>query len=89
MSDRIQESVTLPVNELGEVVVTAGQGTGNVTANLPLGRYPIDTTTNGLALRLPDTLINSPTIDNLVVLTQAEYDAIVTKDPLTLYVIQG
>lgn len=59
MTDRIQEAVALPVNELGEVVVSPGIGTTNVVANLALGRFPIDTEDRGLSLRLPDVLVGA------------------------------
>lgn len=36
-----------------------------------------------------DLLVASPTVGSISVLTQAQYDAIPTKDPETLYIIQG
>lgn len=38
---------------------------------------------------LPSGVVTSATVGTIVSLTQAEYDAIVTPDPATLYVIVG
>lgn len=51
----------------------------------------IDIATQGVidSLVASNTLVSSPTVDSISVLTQSQYDAIPTKDPETLYIIQG
>lgn len=44
---------------------------------------------NPLVVELDPDAVSSASIDQIVVLTQAEYDALTTKDPATLYVIEG
>ena len=40
----------LPVNELGEVVVTSGVGSSNIVGTLPPDSIPVDNTTGGIKL---------------------------------------
>lgn len=40
----------LPVNELGEVVVTSGVGSSNIVGTLPPDLIPVDNTTGGIKL---------------------------------------
>lgn len=46
--DYTQEAPTWPVNELGEIVLNAGQGSSNIVGQLPISFIPIDTRTGNM-----------------------------------------
>lgn len=50
----------LPVNELGEVVVTSGVGSSNIVGTLPPDLIPVDNTTGGIKLsKVPQIITDS------------------------------
>ena len=83
------QAASAPIAHVGNVsnphsVTKAQVGLGNVD-NTSDAAKPISTATaTALAGK-----VGSPTIDTLLEITQAAYDALGTKDPATLYVVIG
>lgn len=77
-------SPVFPVNENGEIVVTKGTGTATITGVITSDIVPIDLSTGGLALRLPESQA-----DTLPIIVVRQASDLGTPNQDGLYVLQS
>lgn len=56
----------LPVNELGEIVVSSGSGSSNIVGTVPINAIPVDSITGGLRLNKVAQLATDGAVNYLV-----------------------
>ena len=59
----------LPVNELGEIVVSSGSGSSNIVGTVPINAIPVDSATGGLRLNKVAQLATRRGQGRLVIIT--------------------
>lgn len=99
MVDLVKEQLGLPVNIDGEVVATIGTGSRTIAGALPANSVPVnasgqmvfnlETADGGSVVTAQTNPVTGGIIKTLWTGTQAQYDAIATKDANTMYVIVG